>query len=254
MSVTDNQSVYSTTEFDRWAYRDNLIPAERYLTQKYLDKDGRTLEAGTGGGRILFGMQKLGFTSLYGFDFVPEFIEQAKNRDAAHSIDFEVQNAANLNYSDNFFDQVVYLQQMLCFIEDKPTALKAVQEAYRILKTRGVALFSFLCFDTRKKSWLSLYIAYIGIFRKLARSNREVQCLPWLKLGGKTNYRALIDRGPRVHWYKIEETYNLLEGVGFDIFAAGTSHQVITEGKMCESYEALINAPIEGMLYVVCRK
>ena len=253
MSVTDNQSIYSTIEFDRWAYRDSLIPAEKYLTQKYLDKDGKTLEAGTGGGKILFGMQKLGFTSLYGFDFIPEFIEQAKKKDAAHSIDFEVQNAANLNYSDNFFDQVIYLQQMLCFIEDKPTALKAVQEAHRILKPGGIALFSFLCFDTRKKSRLSLYMAYIGVFRKLARSDREIQCLPWLKLGGKANYRALIDRGPRVYWYKIDEACRVLEDVGFHIVDVGTNRQ-IAEKKMCDSYKTLMDVQIDGMLYVVCKK
>lgn len=141
--MANNKEVYSTVDFDYWAYRQNLSQHEKFLLETYLDKEGKTVEAGTAGGRIVLEMQKLGFTSLYGFDYVPEFIEQAKHRDPTNSISFTVGDATALNYDDGFFEQIVYLQQIICCIEDDLGRLNALKEAYRILKKEVLHYFPF---------------------------------------------------------------------------------------------------------------
>ena len=253
MSILNHQEVFSTVEFDAWADRKGLNEDEKYLIVKYLNKKGTTVEAGTAAGRILREMKDLGFQELYGYDYVPELIEQAKQRDASQSISFEVQDATDLTYENSSFEQIIYLQQIVCVIEEEDKRLKALTEAYRILKNGGTALFSFLNFESRIKSPLVVYLAYLGMLRRLSGSNRSIQYIPWLKLGGKVNFLALLDRGPYPYWYKIQEAQQLLTQAGFKIVGVGSSYQ-IGQGKMYDNIESLKNQPIAGMLYFVCKK
>lgn len=252
--MSDNKQVYSTVEFEEWAYKEQLLDAEKFLIENYLNRSGKTLEAGTGGGRILLEMQQMGFTSLCGYDYVPELIEQAKKRDASGSIRFEVGDATSLNYGDNEFAQIVYLQQIICLIEDSEDRLKALKEAYRILNKGGTALFSFLSFDARKSSAMySLFLMYLDMVRNLRGSDRTIQYLPWLKQGGKINWSAFLDRAPYVYWYKLEEADRLLREVNFEVVAVGSDLQ-LKQGKIHNSIETLVKEPIAGMLYFVCKK
>ena len=253
MSILNHQEVFSTVEFDAWADGKGLNEDEKYLIVKYLNKNGKTVEAGTAGGRILREMKDVGFQELYGYDYVPELIEQAKQRDASQSISFEVQDATDLTYENSSFEQIIYLQQIVCVIEEEDKRLKALTEAYRILKNGGTALFSFLNFESRIKSPLVVYLAYLGMLRRLSGSNRSIQYIPWLKLGGKFNFLALLDRGPYPYWYKIPEAQQMLTKAGFKIVGVGSSYQ-IGQGKMCDNIESLKNQPIAGMLYFVCKK
>lgn len=254
MEYKDNKEVYSTIEFNSWAHREGLIKAERFLIEKYLNKKGRTLEAGTGCGRILLELKQLGFSSLYGIDFIPEFIEVAKKRDSTKSIVFEVQDATNLHYKDSYFVQVIYLQQIISLIESEETRIKAMKEAYCVLKPEGIALFSFLCFEARSKKLLyRFYLNYLRILRILLHKKISIQYIPWLKLGKKPNIKALFDTGPYVYWYKCKEIYTIVQEVGFKIIAVGSSKQ-IEENKIYVSCENLNEKDLEGMLYYVCTK
>lgn len=80
-ALADNKEVYSTVEFHRWADRTDLNADEPYLITHCLKPTGRTLEAGTGGGRILPAMRRMGFTDLHGFDFVLGLIDKARAAD-----------------------------------------------------------------------------------------------------------------------------------------------------------------------------
>lgn len=252
--MIDNRTIFSTVEFDSWAQRTRLIPAERYLIRNYLDKSCRTLEAGVGGGRILLAMKQMGFESLYGFDYVPELVREAKSKDVSESIVFEVGDAVRLAYQDCSFDQIIYLQQVLCLIEEEESRLQALMEACRILKPGGIALFSFLSLEGRRSNVTHrAYSVYLSLFRKLSRSGRCAQSTPWLRLGGKVNRGALLDRGPYVYWYRLEEICGLLRQVGFQTVAIGSTHQ-INRRTMLDHPEALGNEPIEGILYIVGRK
>ncbi|MCD8489465.1 MAG: class I SAM-dependent methyltransferase [Desertifilum sp.] len=124
-----NKEMYSTWEFNRWAYGVNLDRDDKFLFANYLDKNRKTVEAGTGGGRLVLGLQELGFKSLYGFDFVPELIETAKSRDKSHRICFEVQDATNLGYESQSFDQIVYLQNIISSIDEKEKRSQALKRS-----------------------------------------------------------------------------------------------------------------------------
>ena len=254
MTEMDNKTVYSTVEFETWAHRERLNVPEQYLIEHYLDSRGKTMEAGTAGGKILLALKARGFSRLYGFDFVPNFIEEAKRKDATGSICFEVQDAVSLNYADSSFDQVIYLGRIISFIEDESSRFKALEEAIRVLKPGGIALFSFLCFDARSKSIAYIpYVAYLRLLRMVRGSPTPIQYLPWLKHGGVFNKASLLDSKPHNYWFKLDEIYKLLLEAGFQTIALGSSYQV-ERGEMATSYEALVKEPIKGMLYFVCKR
>jgi len=59
------------------------------------------------GGRILFELQRLGFTDLHGFDYVPAMIEGARRRDRTDSIRFTVQSAVGADIRESLAAAVV---------------------------------------------------------------------------------------------------------------------------------------------------
>jgi ubiquinone/menaquinone biosynthesis C-methylase UbiE len=250
----NSKEFYANVDFDIWAEKEKLNRDEKYIIKTYLDQDKKIIEAGTAGGRILLEMKKLGFKFLYGYDFVPSFIEVAKKKDPSGSICFEVENAINLSYEDCSFEQIIYLQQIICSIEEEENRLKATKEAYRILRNGGTALFSFLSFEARCRTPIHIaYLAYLRTFRFIFGKNLSIQQIPYLKHDGKPNLYSLLDRSPHVYSYTIEEARQLLKKAGFKIVAIGSSYQIGQE-KMHTSVETLKNEPIEGMIYFVCEK
>lgn len=252
--MDDNKEVYSTVEFDSWSNREQLDSHERFLIETYLDKNSKTLDAGTGGGRILHAMQDMGFTSLFGFDFVPEFVQVARQRDSSKRIQFAVQDATSLSYKDCTFDQIIYLQQLISLIESEEDRRKAVKEAYRILRPGGTAIFSFLSFEARVATVAyRAFILYLNMIRRFSRSSKPLQYLPWLRLGGRFNFGAFRDARPYVYWFKIEEAAALLEEAGFHLRVIGSGRQ-IDEGEAHHTCAKLAGKPLSGMLFCICSK
>jgi SAM-dependent methyltransferase len=255
MIASETKEFYSTVEFGSWADRRGLTHDEKYLIERYLDRDGKTLEAGTAGGRILFEMKNLGFTSLHGYDFVPEFIERARQSDPDHRICFEVHDGTRLGYEDASFDQIVYLQQFICVLDDEAARAKALAEAFRILRARGTAVFSFLSFKTKSGGpSYPAYLAYLYLVRKLRRSERSIRYFPYNYRGGKLNLPSLLlGGGPYLYRYTLREAHHALREVGFTIRAVGSREQ-ITQGFMYDSVDEMEGQPIRKAIYFVCKK
>jgi ubiquinone/menaquinone biosynthesis C-methylase UbiE len=250
----NNKDLYSGIEFATWLDQEKLWPEEAYLIEKYLDPHLGVVEAGVNGGRILLKMQEMGFTDLAGFDYVPELIAKAIERDPQRKIDFQVQDAVRLAYADSSFDQIVYLQQIICLIENKKDRLSAVKEAYRILKPGGSGLLSVLSFESRSSKLVyRIYLNYLRLLRKLRNEKMSIQYLPWLKLGGKLNFGAFLDRPPYTYWYRVTEISELLQSVGFEIVAMCTNPQ-ISAGRLKSTDRELLTEDIAGMLYFVVKK
>lgn len=254
MRMRDNRSLYKTILFPFWAQKKGLIREERFLIERFLDPRARTLDAGTGGGRIALEMAAMGFADLHAFDYIPEFVRVARQRDVNGKLQLSVQDACRLCYPSDQFRQATYLQQVLCFIETAEGRTQAVREAFRVLQPGGVALFSFLSFDVRRRSaGYRAFLAYLRLVRMVSRSKRSIQYMPWLRLGG-FNWPSLVDAGPYVYWYWHREVVALLQSVGFCVKALGTSSQIARD-KLCSSLEELERErTIAGMLYLVCSK
>jgi ubiquinone/menaquinone biosynthesis C-methylase UbiE len=231
--AVDNRQFYEHDVFDQWASRTGLTDIEERLVKRFLKRDLSTLEAGTGGGRILHELAERGFHDLHGFDYVPGFIDVARARDASGSIDFTVQDAVDLDYPDGRFEQAIYVQQVLCFIEDPAARFRAMQEAFRVLQPGATALFSFLCFESRTSNPIyAAFTRFLRIQRRFRRRRVSAQYQPWLMAEARPNLGALADRGPYVYWYTLEEALDALDRVGFDITWAA----------------------VHGMLFVACRR
>jgi SAM-dependent methyltransferase len=250
----NNLALYDDVEFSTWVEITELFPEEKYIIDRYLDRDLSVVEAGTNSGRILFQMQKMGFISLCGFDYIPKLIDVAIARDPQRSIKFEVSNAIDLAYADSSFDQIIYMQQVLCMIDVAADRLQALREAYRILKPGGTGIFSVLSFEGRgAKPLYSAFFTYLSTLRKLRGADLSTQYQPWLMLGGKFNFGALVDRPPHIYWYKSAEICQLLTAVGFKIEAVGSSSQ-LSQGIVKAAERELTRQDLDGVLYIVVKK
>ena len=249
-----HRAVFGTVERQYWTEAAGLKPDERALIERYLDRDAATLEAGTGGGRILGEMRRLGFTSLAGFDFVPELVAEASRADPTGETRFSVQDARALDYTDASFDQVLYLQQLLSSIDTAADRGRVVAEAARVLKPGGVALFSVLPFEIRRHSApMRPYLAYLRLLRRLRGSERPAQLLPRMRMRGRPTPAALLDRGPHVYWYRVDEFERELTAAGFRVVAIGTTPQAVGD-EIPASGEELAGRSLAGTLYAVCRR
>ncbi len=249
-----HKDIYETVDFSFYVTRKGLVPLERFLVQQFLNKEAKTLEAGTGGGRIVLELADLGFSSLYAYDFVPGLIAEAAKKDPHKRVTFEVQDAPHLTYADQSFDQVLYLDQMISSVESPEDRLQVVREAYRVLRPGGTAAFTFLNYDFRARSIFFVpYLIWLKLLRWLRRDGRPLQYMPYLNLGGGINWSALLDRSPFTYWFRAWEANELLEKAGFQVVAALTEFQA-QRGQYCTSVRELAEQGRRGKLAFVCCK
>ena len=218
-----NRDRWATTEFLEWTTERGLFGVERTLLDRYFSKDGKTLDAGTGGGRLPLAMREMGFTSLTGFDYLPEMLAAARAADPAGEITLDLQEATSLDYPSESFDQVTWVQ-LLGAVDSEGGPVAALREAHRVLRGPGVALISFLWWDPRQShTVVRVFGPWLRAQRALRRSHRSDRDWPWLRLshGRRYNLGALIDRGPYLHWFSSSEAQRLLEEAGFRIALPG---------------------------------
>ena len=252
--MSDQRDFFREVERDYWAEAEGLKEEERALIGHYLDPALPTLDAGTGGGRIPRALAAQGFRELTGFDFAPELIAAARAGDAEGAIAFDVADATALPYEDGRFGQALYLQQVLCTIEDPAGREAALREAARVLRPGGRALLSFVCLESRLASPAQrAYVAYLRALRTLRRDRRPVQSMPRLRLSGRLDAGALSDRGPYNWWYRAEEAEADLAAAGFTIEAIGFGADAERGALKRSAAEALADGA-QGTLYAVAAK
>lgn len=255
--MVDNQNPEEFAEARLWTRLGKLLPAEHHLIERFLQKDVPTVEAGTGGGRVLLEMQRVGFTCLSGFDFVPESIEMAKSHDPGGKIHFEVHDATRLGYGDATFSQAVYVQQILSYPSDRPRQEAMARESFRILKPGGTALFSVLCFNGKKSTGYfsmlyHLYVPFLRAMRLIRRSDRSIQSQPMKNVNERFNAGFFTDSGPFMYWYQPAEIDELLQSVGFVVDWVG-ARGLASEGDLRQSI-AQLDGRLDSVLYLVVHK
>jgi len=252
--MQSTREIYDTAAFGDWNTYTELETHEAFLAKKYLDPRKTTVDAGTGGGRIVLGLKQLGFADLHAFDFVHQFVEEVRQREGNGHIRVSTQDATRLAYKDRSFDQVLCLAQLICLLDGPEARISALSEAHRILRPGGTALFSFLSHEVRSRGTsYRLYLTWLGALRTITRPGRSLQTLPWLRIGGKFNRGALLDRGPYVYWYRASEAVDDLRAAGFKVQFVASLKQ-LKEERPLTSVDELLREPMTGHFYCVCTK
>ena len=133
-------------------------------------------------------------------------------------INFKTADATDLiDYDANDFDYLIYLQQVLCFI-DKENLSKALKEAYRIGKQDSIYIYSFLNWNS--KFYNPILSILVNFFRILRAEKTGKYKLPWLNIDEKFNWKFLNKNQPQNLWFKEKHIIDILKKNGFSIIEA----------------------------------
>ncbi len=125
-----------------------LMPAEKRGIEKYfLNRSAKILDLGCGVGRTTYPLHKEGF-NVIGVDISEAMIEKAKT--TFPEIDFRVGTALELEFEDETFDYVLFSFNGIDLIFPEERRLKALKEIRRVLKNKGIFIFS------THNSWFSI--------------------------------------------------------------------------------------------------
>jgi SAM-dependent methyltransferase len=246
---------YKHVEFEYWSTREKLFSWESFLIERYLSPAGRTLDGGTGGGRIALELSARGFEHVSAFDFLQDFIDVARRRDTASRIEFSCQDATRLHFENESFDQIIYFQQLISLIPSSEGRDAAVGEAARVLREGGTALFSFLSYEGRmSRPVCAAFTRYLQLVRFLAgKSEIPLQLQPSLTANHRFNYEAMLDRLPYVYWFRAEEVVSLLDRHGLRLKGITTQKAAARE-KIYDDVRSMDRADHGGIIMCICEK
>ena len=159
----------------RWARRVKMLSSHL--------KPGMTvLELGCGTGSFTRELARSG-AEVFAIDVSPELLEMAKADCSAPNVQYQIQNAYALTYSDATFDSVVG-SSVLHHLEIEA----ALREIYRVLKPRGTIL---LTEPNMLNPQIAIQKNVLWIKRKLGDSPDETAFFRWplRRLLEQTGYR-----------------------------------------------------------------
>ena len=147
---------------------------------RYLPTDGRILEAGCGPGQHVLALQKRGYL-VEGVEYEPETVRSV--REIVPDLPIRVGDVSNLDVPDNHYGGYISLGVIEHRYEGPEPFLS---EAYRILRTGGIALFSVPYFHSlrRLKARLSMYQASCDGSEFYQYAFREREFLELLAISG----------------------------------------------------------------------
>src|ERR1700683_320873 len=165
-----NLDTYNSPELTaHYSSLDYLTPCERLLFEEYLRPGMTILDLGVGGGRTTPHLSSLAGRYV-GADYAPEMINICQKK--FPNLEFENVNAADLSiFATSSFDAVVMAFNGIDSIVSDESRYQAFREIRRVLKPKGVLVFS--SHNVRsifvRPSWNPLRLA--GLAKKLVGSD-----------------------------------------------------------------------------------
>jgi ubiquinone/menaquinone biosynthesis C-methylase UbiE len=164
MTYTRKKAVKKQFDFEAHLYLSKYLNEQKIRERDRIlelvnskSKYQRVLDIGCGPGTISLDLLAIS-EQVRGIDISPEMIKIATKRfektELSHKISFDVGDAENLKFSDQYFDAVFCLG-VLRYFDSWENALK---EIYRVLKPNGVGIFTF--YSQYSPHWFSMCFLY----------------------------------------------------------------------------------------------
>ena len=144
---TRRDAVYSSmnaNSYADFAKEFGLFPFESEIILKLTEPNSRIIDLGCGAGRVGFALSELGYSNVTCCDIDPFMLAQAQKRLNSHPTQVYIRraNALQLPFADKSTDLVIFSYNGLMTIPRRENRLKAISEAYRVLRPGGHFVFS----------------------------------------------------------------------------------------------------------------
>jgi ubiquinone/menaquinone biosynthesis C-methylase UbiE len=135
-------TIGSKKKFEDPLYLEKLTP--------FLSKQSKIIEYGCGYGRLMKILESKGYSNLTGFDFAPNMIK--RGNESHPGLDLHLLEEPSIPLEDSSVDVVIMSTILNCMI-DSSEQRDLLEEAYRVLKDKGVIYISdfLICDDERYK-------------------------------------------------------------------------------------------------------
>jgi SAM-dependent methyltransferase len=214
--VHSQHELYSGVLLEYWQKGEPIYPEEQFLLSLLpADKNAAILEAGCGGGRLLFYLEKQGYQHLHGFDYVQKMVQYASEQARLNgsTAQFSHQALPDLsNYPSGSFDACLCMQQLLSFVPhaDIPASLR---EIHRVLRPGGCIMGVTLHYGGL---WYSPLLSVIlKTIRFFQGRQLPAQSIPWMVIQGRFNWRFWRSDETQNYWFHPDELSTLLQTAGF---------------------------------------
>ena len=197
---------------------------ERYI-KKYINKKGKLLDIGCGGGREGIALASDGY-DVFGIDLVVPMVVNARKtaEKMNQKLRYSAMNALSLGFKNNTFNGLLMLGQVLAFIPLRENRITALKEAYRVLKPGGKILLT-----THSRNSHLKYRIYFFVKDHLRRILKHFG-LNTLEPGDRfaTTVGNAKSKGKHyLHMYSMAETFEDLTAAGFKVLHCNSRKEII---------------------------
>jgi ubiquinone/menaquinone biosynthesis C-methylase UbiE len=214
-------------ELDEWVniVEEGLTLYEQKYIEKYIDRGGKLLDIGCGGGREGIALASNGY-NVIGIDLVLPMVVNARKTAAKmkQRLEYSAMNALSLGFQNNTFNGVLMLGQVLAFIPLRKNRIAALREAFRVLKPGGKILLT-----THSRNSHFKYKIYFFVKDNL---RRILNWFGFITLEPGDRFASTVGNAKSkgkhyLHMYSMQETFEDLKAAGFKILKCNSRDEII---------------------------